>query len=102
MVSYNESIYFDRAFYAEDIRGSIGQRRLLLFPREILTSIAAYARANVKTGILTQNEFETIQSGLEQVLEEWEKDKFVIKPGVDEDIHSANERSLNSSAMYLV
>ena len=77
MVSYNESIYFDRAFYAQDIRGSI-----------------AYARANVKTGILSEKEFDTIRKGLEQVLEEWTQDKFVIKPGVDEDIHTANERRL--------
>merc|ERR1712000_379983 len=34
MVSYNESIYFDRAIYAQDIRGSI-----------------AYARANAKFGL---------------------------------------------------
>lgn len=77
MVSYNESIYFDRAFYAQDIAGSI-----------------AFARANVKTGILTQEEFEAIEGGLEQVLEEWKTDKFQIVPGVDEDIHTANERRL--------
>lgn len=77
MVAYNESIYFDRAFYAQDIRGSI-----------------AYARANVKTGILTQKEFETIEKGLNQVLQEWKDDKFVIKSGLDEDIHTANERRL--------
>ena len=77
MVSYNESIYFDRAFYAQDIAGSI-----------------AFARANVKTGILTQAEFETIEGGLKQVLEEWKADKFEIVPGVDEDIHTANERRL--------
>lgn len=77
MVSYNESIYFDRAFYAQDIAGSI-----------------AFARANVKTGILTQEEFEAIEGGLKQVLEEWKTDKFQIVPGVDEDIHTANERRL--------
>ena len=77
MVSYNESIYFDRAFYAQDIAGSI-----------------AFARANVKTGILTQEEFEAIERGLKQVLEEWQTDKFEIVPGVDEDIHTANERRL--------
>ena len=75
MVAYNESINFDKVFYAQDIRGSI-----------------AYARANVKTGILSQAEFETIEKGLNQVLEEWEGNKFVIKPGIDEDIHTANER----------
>ena len=78
MVAYNESIYFDRAFYAQDIRGSI-----------------AYARANVKTGILTKNEFETIEKGLNKVLQEWKDAKFIIKPGTDEDIHTANERRLS-------
>jgi argininosuccinate lyase len=77
MVSYNESIYFDRAIYAQDIKGSI-----------------AYARANAKIGILTQQEFEAIEKGFGQVLSEWENDKFEIKPGVDEDIHTANERRL--------
>src|SRR5690606_36610485 len=68
---------FDRACYAQDIAGSI-----------------AFARANVKTGILTQDEFETIERGLKQVLEEWRTDTYVIQPGVDEDIHTANERRL--------
>jgi len=77
MVQYNESIYFDRAFYAQDIAGSI-----------------AYARANIATGILTQAEFKKIEQGLLEVKTEWEQGKFVIKPGVDEDIHTANERRL--------
>lgn len=77
MVSYNESIYFDRAFYAQDIAGSI-----------------AFARANVATGILTQFEFEEIEKGLTQIRHEWESNAFVIQPGVDEDIHTANERRL--------
>ncbi|KIV85675.1 argininosuccinate lyase [Exophiala sideris] len=77
MVSYNESIYFDRAIFAQDIRGSI-----------------AYARANSKIGILTGEEFKTIEKGFGEVLKEWENGKFEIKPGVDEDIHTANERRL--------
>lgn len=77
MVSYNESIYFDRAIYAQDIRGSI-----------------AYARANSKIGILTKEEFNAIEKGFHQVLSEWQNNKFEIKPGVDEDIHTANERRL--------
>ncbi|KAK2746393.1 argininosuccinate lyase [Onygenales sp. PD_40] len=77
MTAYNESIYFDRAFYAQDIAGSI-----------------AFARANVSTGILTQAEFTTIEKGLKAVLEEWRTDTFKIVPGVDEDIHTANERRL--------
>jgi argininosuccinate lyase len=77
MVSYNESIYFDRAIYAQDIQGSI-----------------AYARANSKIGILTTEEFAAIEKGFRQVLSEWQLDTFEIKPGVDEDIHTANERRL--------
>jgi argininosuccinate lyase len=77
MVSYNESIYFDRAIYAQDIQGSI-----------------AYARANANIGILTEDEFKAIEKGFGQVLAEWQDDKFEIKPGVDEDIHTANERRL--------
>lgn len=77
MVQYNESIYFDRAFYSQDIRGSI-----------------AYARANTKTGLLTEREFAEIERGFQQVLKEWQDGTFDIKPGVDEDIHTANERRL--------
>jgi argininosuccinate lyase len=67
MEAYNESIHFDRAFYAQDIAGSI-----------------AFARANIATGILTQSEFAAIEKGLKEVLEEWRTNRFVIKPGVDE------------------
>lgn len=77
MTQYNESIYFDRAFYSQDIRGSI-----------------AFARANTKVGLLTQEEFAAIEKGFEQVLQEWESNTFQIVPGVDEDIHTANERRL--------
>ncbi len=77
MVQYNESIYFDRAFYSQDIRGSV-----------------AYARANTKNGILTQKEFSEIERGFKQILQEWKGGNFEIQPGVDEDIHTANERRL--------
>ncbi|WPG98282.1 putative argininosuccinate lyase [Acrodontium crateriforme] len=77
MTQYNESIYFDRAFYSQDIRGSI-----------------AYARANQKNKILTEHEFAEIERGLKLVLKEWQDGKFIIQPGVDEDIHTANERRL--------
>src|ERR1700675_3765132 len=77
MVAFNESIYFDKALFAQDIRGSI-----------------AYARANQKSGILTQHEFSEIESGFSKVLKEWQDKTFEIKPGVDEDIHTANERRL--------
>ncbi len=64
MDEYNQSLSFDRVFYAQDIKGSI-----------------AYARANVKTGVLTQEEFEKIEEGLKKVLAEWEEDKFEPAPG---------------------
>ncbi|KAH9208694.1 argininosuccinate lyase [Leptodontidium sp. 2 PMI_412] len=76
MDQYNESLSVDRVMYAQDIKGSI-----------------AYARANVKTGILTQEEFDTIEKGLGEIMKEWEEGKFVSRPG-DEDIHTANERRL--------
>lgn len=77
MTQYNESIYFDRAFYSQDIRGSI-----------------AYARANKNNKLLTDKEFSEIERGFKQVLQEWESNTFKIVPGVDEDIHTANERRL--------
>ncbi|KAI1439040.1 argininosuccinate lyase [Xylaria sp. CBS 124048] len=77
MVSYNESIYIDRAAYKQDILGSI-----------------AFARANQKGGILTAHEFQQIESGLQAVMKEWDDGSFKIVPGVDEDIHTANERRL--------
>jgi argininosuccinate lyase len=77
MVSYNESIYYDRAFHTQDILGSI-----------------AWARANHKNGILSAAEFSAIESGLRKVEAEWVAGTFKIIPGVDEDIHTANERRL--------
>ncbi|KAK1015089.1 argininosuccinate lyase [Friedmanniomyces endolithicus] len=77
MMQYNESLTFDRVFYSQDIHGSI-----------------AYARANTHTGILTQHEFSEIERGLKQVQKEWETNTFEVRPEVDEDIHTANERRL--------
>ena len=77
MVSYNESIYFDQAFHTQDILGSI-----------------AWARSNHKVGILTAEEFKAIEEGLKKVEAEWVAGTFKIVPGVDEDIHTANERRL--------
>jgi len=77
MTAYNESIYYDRVFHTQDIRGSI-----------------AWARANHKNGILTAEEFSAIESGLQKIEREWVSGEFKIIPGVDEDIHTANERRL--------
>jgi len=77
MVQYNESIYFDKVLYKQDILGSI-----------------AFARANAKSGIISQEEFKKLEQGLLAVQKEWEAGTFTIVPGVDEDIHTANERRL--------
>ncbi|KAL8685513.1 MAG: hypothetical protein Q9224_005785 [Gallowayella concinna] len=77
MEAYNESLSLDKAFYAQDIAGSI-----------------AWARANKAVGILTANELQEIEGGLQKVQNEWENNLFNIKPGIDEDIHTANERRL--------
>ncbi|KAI1659080.1 argininosuccinate lyase [Daldinia decipiens] len=77
MVAYNESIHFDKKLYKQDILGSI-----------------AFARANKNGGIITEDEFNKIEEGLRAVMKEWDNDSFVIIPGVDEDIHTANERRL--------
>lgn len=77
-MEYNQSIYYDRIFYKQDIAGSV-----------------AWARANKNRGILSEEEFKKIEEGLHEIESEWEKDNFKIIPGVDEDIHTANERRLS-------
>ncbi|KFG81230.1 argininosuccinate lyase [Metarhizium anisopliae] len=76
MYKYNASIQYDKALYKEDILGSI-----------------AFARANSKAGIISKDEFQAIERGLLQVMEEWKQGTFTIMPN-DEDIHTANERRL--------
>ena len=78
MTEYNQSIFYDRAFYRQDIAGSI-----------------AWARANHNNSILSAEEFAKIEKGLKDVEKEWEDGTFQIIPGVDEDIHTANERRLS-------
>lgn len=68
MHKYNASIQYDKALYKEDILGSI-----------------AFARANSKAGILSENEFQAIERGLLQVMEEWKQGIFAIMPN-DEDV----------------
>ncbi|KAI6778090.1 uncharacterized protein J7T54_003802 [Emericellopsis cladophorae] len=76
MHKYNASIGYDKALYKEDILGSI-----------------AFARANSKVGIITEDEFKMIEHGLLEVMEEWKQGTFAVMPN-DEDIHTANERRL--------
>lgn len=68
MHQYNASISYDKLLYKEDILGSI-----------------AFARANAKLGIITNDEFTEIERGLREVMKEWEADTFVIMPN-DEDV----------------
>ena len=77
MVSYNQSLPYDRILYAQDIAGSI-----------------AWARANLHRGILTSKEFNAIEQGFQTILKEWQSNTFEVRPGIDEDIHTANERRL--------
>lgn len=67
MDAYNESLSYDREFYAHDIDGSI-----------------AWARANKDVGILTEKEFKEIERGFSTVRKEWETNTFKILPGIDE------------------
>ncbi|KAJ4022646.1 hypothetical protein NW752_000145 [Fusarium irregulare] len=77
MHQYNASIGYDKYLYKEDILGSI-----------------AFARANAKSGIISNDEFTEIERGLKEVMKEWEAGTFAIMPN-DEDIHTANERRLS-------
>jgi argininosuccinate lyase len=76
MEKFNESLWFDKRMWSQDIRGSV-----------------AYAKAIGKVGIITDDEVKLLINGLEEVYKEWEEQNFEIKAG-DEDIHTANERRL--------
>lgn len=68
MHQYNASISYDSRLFKEDILGSI-----------------AFARANAKSGIISNDDFVEIERGLHEVLKEWEGGHFVIKSN-DEDV----------------
>jgi len=76
MEKFNASISYDKRIWKEDIFGS-----------------KCYAHALHRICLISFEENESIQSGLDQVATEWEKDSFSILPS-DEDIHTANERRL--------
>ena len=59
MQNFNDSLPFDKVLWKQDIAGSI-----------------AYARANIKTGILTEQEFAEIEKGFKTIAEEWENKTF--------------------------
>lgn len=77
MTSYNESIHYDKKMFHADVIGS-----------------KAYASALHKSGILTLHELNELLRGLDVIEDEWRKGTFQIVPGIDEDIHTANERRL--------
>lgn len=76
MRQFQDSISFDVRLWQADIDGSM-----------------AYARALARAGVLTEEESDVIQDGLDAVRAEFAQQQFQIKPG-DEDIHSAVERRL--------
>ena len=76
MVNFNASIHFDKRMASVDCRGS-----------------HAYAGALLKKGLLTQQECDSIQQGLNVIAEEWATGKFELDAN-DEDIHTAIERRL--------
>ena len=72
----NSSLPFDRELYMEDIKGS-----------------KAHAFMLYRQNILSKEEFEKIDSGLDEIRDEIEKGKFKLD-GDDEDIHMAIEQRL--------
>ena len=72
----NNSLPFDRVLYREDIEGS-----------------KAHAYMLMKQGIISPEDYEKIDMGLERVLDEIESGTFSLD-GDDEDIHMAVERRL--------
>jgi argininosuccinate lyase len=74
--SYSESVSFDWRLYRQDIRGSI-----------------AHARALRNAGILTTEEFESIESALLVIRDEIDAGRFVFDPEL-EDVHMNIEAEL--------
>jgi argininosuccinate lyase len=78
MRKFQDSIYFDVRLWPDDITGSL-----------------AWARALERAGVLTEEEADVIQDGLDEVQAEFAQGRFEVKPG-DEDIHGAVERRLKA------
>jgi len=72
----NASLPFDKRLAVQDVRGSL-----------------AWAQAINAAGILSDEEYQNIKSGLEQIQAEFEEKRFTFQES-DEDIHSAVERRL--------
>ena len=76
MDQFNKSIGFDARLWEVDIIAS-----------------QAYANAICEAGVLSEAERDQIVNGLEKVFEEWDEERFQLRPE-DEDIHTAVERRL--------
>ncbi len=72
----NDSLPFDKELFKEDITGSL-----------------AHAKMLAKQGIISQEDYEAIAKGLQEILAEIESGEIVLD-GADEDIHMAIERLL--------
>ncbi len=76
MHKFNDSIYFDVRLWEADLDGSM-----------------AYAKALARAGLITEEEADILQDGLDQVRAEFAQNRFELKAS-DEDIHTAVERRL--------
>jgi argininosuccinate lyase len=76
MRQFQDSIYFDIPLWEADIDGSM-----------------AYAKALARAGVITEEEADILQNGLDEVRAEFAQNRFELKEG-DEDIHTAVERRL--------
>ena len=76
VAAYTDSQTYDRALYAQDIRGS-----------------QAHARMLGRQGVITPEEAEQIVNGLDAVKQEIESGAFVWKPAL-EDVHMNIEARL--------
>ncbi len=72
----NDSLPFDKELFKEDITGSL-----------------AHAKMLAKQGIISQEDYEAIAKGLQEILAEIESGEISLD-GADEDIHMAIERLL--------
>jgi argininosuccinate lyase len=77
MKDFNNSLSIDKRLWSQDIFAS-----------------KCWAKAINRVGLLTDNEYNLIINGLENISKEWSENKFEIQPNYDEDIHTANERRL--------
>jgi len=76
MRKFNDSIYFDVRLWEADLDGSM-----------------AYAKALARAGVITEEEADILQDGLDEIRAEFVQQRFEFKSG-DEDIHTAVERRL--------